>query len=406
MRWEQKKTGWVNEKNLTALNWEIDAYAGIIAPEPLIDLLAVETLRQVLEDTPGKELILGLLERGKELELLLADSYGVLRWDPQAVRRFEATLSFIINRVQPPARPDGFSLKALQEAGGEEQRVQPISNSFSPMSSVSRMGMLPCLIFPPYIGRIVGALIREALRRGPDPSPIVNDFLWAGLWAIGQTLREIEPVELLYGAALDVQSGRSGAAARFETLAELVVKELSEPVQRQGFGESFPRFKEQPNPQEGMAQFTSAHFTAFPGDPIAPLFTCRAEHWDRTARAVLCCGQTYRIDEVTTGGCYGDLVIIRGEGFRSERSWHIGSGRTELKSDVIFTGADGERVAPADEDYVSWTDTEVRVHLPDGSVSGPVEMSIICTRNLRGESIASECGLQTRLPAAQSSATL
>jgi hypothetical protein len=206
-------------------------------------------------------------------------------------------------------------------------------------------------------------------------------------------------VELLYGAAIDVQSGRPGAASRFSTLADSVVKLLSEPVQRQGFGEYFSYFTQPPNLPAGAAKFTSAHLTSFPGDPIPPLFICRAEQWARSVRAIRCCGQTYRIDEVTTDGCYGDLVVIRGEGFRSERSWYIGTGDTELKSDVIFAGVDGGRVAPADEDYVSWSDTEVQVRLPEGAVSGPVEMLIICTRNLRGEPIGYICGLQTRLPA-------
>lgn len=144
-----------------------------------------------------------------------------------------------------------------------------------------------------------------------------------------------------------------------------------------------------------------------PSSPFRPFDPCRAERWIEGERAVRCfCRESYRIEQIVnltktlpdgsprTGvACAGDVIEIKGEGFRDSRDWgHDGLGESE----VIFTTTGIRGVAVPAEDYLSWSDTSVEVRVPDEAVSGLIAMRIICT----GLDIAS-CGVQLRHAAPQ-----
>lgn len=59
-------------------------------------------------------------------------------------------------------------------------------------------------------------------------------------------------------------------------------------------------------------------------------------------------------------GLYGDIIIIKGARFGSKQG----------SSFVLFNN-----IAAEDQDYVSWSDTEIRVRIPVGATTGPVSVS-------------------------------
>lgn len=408
---DQGQTGWVAYEDLTDLHRKIHFFNGEIPAKPI--------LKPEIINTVWKELcqcdLQSLNSAGKKLQTLdelLHLSQGVVRNDLEEVSRFDTLLLELINQFEPPIRPKNFTLTTLRN----EVDIQSLG-----VSGFFRNPGFPCFPNLDSIGLLGSAIFHSARRRSPVNPAVSADLLWSSLWVLGDLLNAANQVGTIYQS---LERGYDEITKVFS--AGFANHQMDEA----GCLSSLGRFQSEGNIVPVSMPWEPGRF---PGDFRFPAFDCRFEQWDRSRRAIRCCGQTYQIDSVTTDGCFGDVVIIRGSGFSNSRFWPFehtpGTGEPSdpahlatpgpIENKVIFLATDGEVLfgegfvpfvrdagTPDERTYQGWADDEIRVLLPVGAISGELELRIVCDETFSrtgrdgviGRRVAPDCGIQTRLP--------
>ena len=375
---ENTPGGWVRFDDLTGLRDAFDLLVGRRRAGPVLDPLVRRAVEEAARERGQEELLASLSYDLDRLEALLGQAQAVRRQDFEGMARFDALMQALIDAFSPPPRPRGFTMAAIRrEAAG-----------IDPNRSALRDFRLPCLIDLEAVGLLGSAVYRSAMGRGQANQARVADEMWAGYWILGRLLGSVNRIAAMHHA---MQSGVGGWG----------------PSASPPGGRGLPG--EIPDREPG---WEPGRFPGFPGVSGSGI-GCRVEQWERTVRAVRCCGQTYRIDHIETPGeaaCSGDTLTISGAGFSDGRLWpfpHAGASDIDpphigtpgpFENEVYFRASDGGRVAATE--YPRWDDGTVEVVVPPGAVSGPVEMKIFCDRTLRGDAVDHvQCGFETRRPA-------
>jgi hypothetical protein len=305
--------------------------------------------------------------------------------DSSARAPFIDGLRCAIGASGPPDRPQAFTLKSI---GAGKIGL--------PFPFPAPGPQFPCFVLPDIFGPLTRAIVSLALEQGEKDAALVDDAVWAGLWAVFDLHRKLEPLALLHRASLALEEGQ-GDFGEFQRAAAIATGGCGG-----GANENLvPLAGSLPLPSLPGAHIWFDH--------------CRAMGWAETERAVRCfCGETYHIAEIrncTPGrepeavACEGECIEIRGHGFGDRREW---TGY-ERESQVLFQGEGRRRIAaarflplPAEgdlpEEPSGWSDTRIRVEVPAGAVRGDVSLRVLCKSGAGGRHIdPAECHFPTRL---------
>jgi hypothetical protein len=111
-----------------------------------------------------------------------------------------------IDASPPPGRPRGFGLDSIRYGG--VGLVIPLE---MPGARVR------CLVQPKLFRPLARAIVRLALEQ--DPVDMVDDSVWAGLWAVFDLYYRLEPLALVHRTSLMVEGGQDSSAGLEPTVA-------------------------------------------------------------------------------------------------------------------------------------------------------------------------------------------
>lgn len=343
------------------------------------DLLRLDKrFHDKLEDlTVGLDLMEELTTLSREIDV--GNLSSVAMFD-QMFRQQLACLSI-------PDKPKGFTFSALISGRANNPPIPTLPQlPFRP----------PCLIPPSFFGRITNGLLRTlfAIEENRVAEEIENE-LWQGLWTMFSLAQKLHPLESVFYAGRQLDAGHI-TEDRFQRIARMAIEDCG---------------------TVKTELISNASGFPFPIPGIGPrfMFPCRLDQWNETERAVRCfCTETYHIEEIRNCepgretadfACVGDCVEIRGSGFSENRDW----GRAGRMSEVLFPSDSGAPIPvseylpiPATDDHdeitSGWSDSKIRVAVPEGAVPGDISLRILCRRTNGGRVVdPARCRYPTRL---------
>lgn len=383
VRMPNGQPGWIALDQLDQLQFAIRDYFDATKDIPVFPRHAYAALTAAGAPTgtgADMDCLLASLDLLEELNRHAGGSHHAA---PAAMRRFDAALDLLIGQFRPPPRPDNFTLLALRH------EIDGVAGQLD-IPRLARNYRVPCLLDLKRFHFIGSAIFRSAQRRTPFEPAAINDRVWAGLFVLGRLVTEANVAGAVFR---QVELGAEAFAS-----ALLTSRSCGQP------GLFGSQTRTQANLGEGIA-FTAWTPGRFPGMPPLGRFDCRIEQWGETERALRCCRETYFIMGFGGARCNAEVLEIRGAGFGASRFWpsyheprepggadpaHLSGLPGPLEGVVLFPTADGGTVAATD--YREWNDRLVRVVIPDGAVSGVVEMRVFCTGDIQ------TCGIETKLP--------
>lgn len=421
VRTAREEEGWVSGDSLSVLD-EVVASLSRPVSESVVDSSKVDALYDFIENNPymtepERDEYRSGVDRAVAdttlIEELAADGLTAVRGNLSAESRLITTLDFLVRSesraARPrPTRPRGISVAESEQPSGEQDYPRPEPSSDVPRTIGSSSP----------IATLVIAIVQYVRRVEPDNPAAFETLLRRYIRAVGTELRTVERLELLYGAYLDVHNGRK-PFPYFRLIFDLIGRDRpafentsvrigpqSDSDMRTDGGE-IPVFI--PDLGEIITDELDLDMSELLDTPFVP-----SVRPPRTFDPLEClCGEAYEITNIVNldrdqfdgspyvhEGCPGDLVEIQGRGFGAERDWELVDGNSE----VIFlkgfgpdsTGPD-EEVPVAEAEYESWSDTSVRVRVPDGAESGQIAMRILCPNRVGGRPVdVSRCGIVLR----------
>ena len=394
-------SGWIALDDLDDIRDRMQDY---LSDDTDVSVLPVAAKQSLTEFDDGTNALECMLNDVGLMDDLAFEAGPLKRNEIGPMLRFDVMLDLLIDRFQPPPRPDNFTLLAIRhEMDGLGGRLV--------VPNLNRTFRLPCLLSLRALHRIGTGIFRSAWRLGIGSPADISDRLWQGFHVLGRLIDAGNTAGALFH---QIDRGNGGFARKMLASAGCfnagVIGAFDSRLPVSGQVPSF---------------FSDWEPGRFPGFFRPRPFDCRVEQWERSARAVRCCGQTYRIDDISGERCPGEIITITGWGFShvrptqdpdtgediyppglDPRIWPFphtpaipgGGPPGPFENVVLFPAADGGQIVATE--YPEWLFDRVQVVIPDGAVSGAIEMRIICDETFHGRPTdLDRCGIETRLPA-------
>lgn len=362
---------------------------------PLINDQAFTYLNYVVafasaREQVNKEAISGyisLVDTVRVLQDISIDAHKYLLGSPSAEERL---LAFLNRRML-----SGFSTPIRSDQSSNSD-AQIFSLPGLPLPTFPIRPRTPCLFRPESYGRFFAALMRLSQSEAADGSN-VDEIFGSFVNAVSPLVLRTEKLQAIFNSSLNVNPDSRDSITQF-------ARELGGLTGPDSMLE-ITEFQRNQEAAQGSASTTLSFPAPFPipFSPRLPFDRCRLEWGESSSRAIGClCRESYRVnsivnlertsitgEEVEGVACTGDLLEIQGAGFEDTREW-TSEG---LVSQVLFSGARDTTIPASDEDLELWSDTAIRVRVPEGVVTGLIALRIYC----RGIDIG-ECGLQIKSP--------